>query len=252
MSIQQALAIAIDSWLKAKPGRSLNMLARLAATSYSSVRRAAQGEVEQTQSTVVPIASVIMSNVELREFLRQYYPSLERAIADVRRLNSANEPIAHIENEDAVVNFLNSEEHVKILILANSKTGTNDQEVIRKYGENYLSYFNDMKSSGILRHDNENWYFEGAIGNVSLSLARKVLCSLAKSFDIRNDSIKHASYSYILWESLNPDAIAKIYELTERHAKEVCAIADNPDNRGDLLLVYGLLHNVIKGAEVLS
>ncbi|HYX39845.1 MAG TPA: hypothetical protein VE954_42660, partial [Oligoflexus sp.] len=61
MTVQQALAVAINSWLKAKAGRSLHTLSRMTPNvSYSSIRRAAQGELEQEQSTVVAIASVVM------------------------------------------------------------------------------------------------------------------------------------------------------------------------------------------------
>jgi hypothetical protein len=250
MSIQQVLAAAISSWLNAKPNRSLHVLSRLTTASYSSVRRAAQGEVEQEQSTVVAIASVVMSEEDLRSFLRNYYPTLERAVIDVRgpdvRLDDAN------DNETSVIDFLKSDEHSKILILANSRTGTNDEEVSRKYGENYLSYFEDIKKSGILRYNEGSWFFDGSVGNVSQVLARKVICNLAKEFDGRNDSIHHASYSYLLWESLNKDGLEKVYRCHASHAKEVYDICSDPANHGDILTVFGLLHNVLKGQEGLA
>jgi hypothetical protein len=249
MSIQQALAAAISAWLKAKPSRNLNVLTRLTTASYSSVRRAAQGEVEQEQSTVVSIASIVMSEDELRLFLRNYYPSLERAVVDVRGPETSTDALN--DNESVVVDFLKSDDHAKLLVLAGSRTGTNDEEVAKKFGENYLAYFEDIKASGILRYNDGNWYFEGSVGNVSLSLARKVLCSLAREFDVKNDSIKLASYSYVLWESLSPEGVEKVYRANEIHAKNVYDITSDPANKGDVLIVSGLLHNVIKGQELL-
>lgn len=252
MTVQQSLAAAIAEWLKAKPSRSLNMLTRLASgVSYSSVRRALQGDIDQAQSTVISIASVVMSDEQLRLFLRTYYPTLERAVADVRAHDPKRDEVASdsAPDEAIIIDFLKSPEHSKILILASARTGTNDEEVSRKWGENHLTAFGEMKASGILRNEGDSWYFDSTVGNVSLALARKVLASLMAGFDSRADSVNFASYSYLRWESLNEKGVKKAYEANARHAEEIHGIFKDPENLGDKLLIFGMIHNILKGWE---
>lgn len=250
MSKQRELADAIAAWLKARPNRSLNVLSRLLGTdaSYSSIRRAAQGEVEQEQSIVIAIAGVVMGEDEFRAFVRTYYPQLERAVVDVKGQDKNDAA----DNESAVVDFLKSDHHAKILMIAASRTGTTDEEVVRKWGEQSLSYFNDIKNSGVLRYNDGSWFFDGSVGNVSQALARRVLCSLVKEFDPRNDSINYASFSYLIWESFNKSGLEKLYKANETHAKTVYDIAHDPENHGDILGICGLVQNVMKGSEGLS
>ncbi|HYX39837.1 MAG TPA: hypothetical protein VE954_42620, partial [Oligoflexus sp.] len=237
----------------AKAGRSLHTLSRMTPNvSYSSIRRAAQGELEQEQSTVVAIASVVMPETELRSFIKSHYPTLERAVLDVRGPERGHEESSDDTRSASIVEFLKSEDHAKILILANSRTGTTDEEVARKYGENCLHHFEEIKNSGILRYADGSWFFDGSVGNVSLALARKVLCGLAKEFDVKNDSTEFASFSYLLWESLNLEGIKEIYKTNTQHAKAVYDIAQDPKYQGDILLVLGILQNILKGQEGLA
>lgn len=111
-SMQQILAQSIREWLDAKPSRSLRMLARLTSVSYSSVRRAAEGNAEQTQEIVLPIASFVMNPGHLAEFIRAYFPKLEKAILDV--YYPANE-------SDDIIDFILSEEHSAIIMLSSSR-----------------------------------------------------------------------------------------------------------------------------------
>jgi len=250
MSKQRALADAISVWLNGRPNRSLNVLSRMLGTdaSYSSIRRAAQGELEQEQSIVIAIAGVVMGESEFRSFVRTWYPQLERAVVDVKGPDFNSQ----VENESAVIDFLKSDDHAKIFLLAGSRTGTTDAEVIRKWGEESLSYFNDIKDSGVLAFRDGAWFFDGSVGNVSQALARHLISSLAKNFDPRNDSIGLASYSYLSWESLNRSAVEKLYKANESHAKAVYDIISDPENHGEILVLFALLQNVMKGSEGLS
>nr|MDQ3235868.1 hypothetical protein [Pseudobdellovibrionaceae bacterium] len=94
-------------------------------------------------------------------------------------------------------------------------------------------------------------YLERDIGGISLHQGRKLLALIAKSCSRKGDSTPFASYANAGWESLSPDSAKEVYRIMERTGKEVHAIASNPNNKGDVLVVFGMLHNVIKGIDKL-
>lgn len=240
--MQEILAQSIREWLDTKPNRSLRMLARLTSISYSSVRRAAEGGAEQTQEIVLPIASFVMSPGRLNEFIRSHFPRLEKAILDV--YYPANE-------SDDIIDFILSEEHSAIIMLASSSQGTSREEVISLFGDISGDHFDDIKAAGVLTEKDERLYLERDIGGISIHQGRKLLALIAKSCTRKGDSTPFASYANAGWESLTPEAAKDIYRIMERTGKEVHEIASKPENRGEVLVAFGMLHNVIKGADKL-
>ncbi|RYZ75454.1 MAG: hypothetical protein EOP04_33310 [Proteobacteria bacterium] len=148
---------------------------------------------------------------------------------------------------DEIGEFLDSPDHLRIIILADSKTGTNEDEVERKFGESSLAYFEDLKDSDVLRHRNGSWYFDGNLHASSMPQTRKIFSTIMMSCDRRNDKIPNASYSGFGWESVNHETLEKLYEMEERHDKERFALVSKPESKGNILAVYGSFLNVLKG-----
>lgn len=218
------------------------MLARLTSISYSSVRRAAEGGGEQTQEIVLPLAGFVMNPGRLREFIRAHFPALEKAILDV--YYPANE-------SDDIIDFLLSEEHSAIMMLASSRQGTSREEVVSLLGDVSADHFDDINAADVLTEKDGRLYLERDIGGISIHQGRKLLALIAKSCARKNDSTPFASYANAGWESLTPEAAKDVYRIMERTGKELHEIASRPENRGDVLVAFGMLHNVIKGADKL-
>ena len=242
-TMQQMLVDAISGWYEAKPGRNGRMLARLASVSYSSVRRAESGDVEQKSDIVVPIAGVVMNPGQLGEFIRAFYPGLEKAVA--RADYPANQA-------DDVMEFLLSEDHARIIMLASDPSGTSEEEVIQHYGRHALPYFQDILTAKILAERDGCWFFDRDIGGLSIPAGRKLLVSVAKACSQENDSISKASYALAGWEAVTPVAATKAYQIMEDAASKVCELLSDKNNRGEVLIAFGFLHNVIKGVERLK
>lgn len=243
MAVGRDLAEAISEWLEKKKGtRSLYMLARLASISYSSVRRAAQGEGRITQGIALSIASVVMSESKFKEFAHKHWPHLKRFVVDV-----AHHPI---ESED-ILDFVKSGQHFKLLVLASSNEGTNEAEVKEKFGEQSIPFFYDLINAGILTRKGDSWQFEKDIGTVSFESTRNCLSNLISICDKRNDYIKGASTSYVGWKSFNIEAAKKANEIATRYCEEMSKLVKNPENSGDVLIFFGVLSNVLKGREKL-
>lgn len=241
MAINQDLAESISLWLEQKKGtRSLNMLARTACVSYSSARRAAQGEGGVTQGIALSIASVVMAEAQLKEFAQEHWPHLKRFVVDV-----AHQPL----DSEELIDFVKSESHFKLLVLASSNEGTNEAEVQEKFGEQSLPFFHDLIDSGVLVGKGDSWFLEKDIGSVSFELTRSCLSQLVSICDKRNDYIKGASTSYVGWKSFNVEAARKANEITARYCEEMSQLIKDPASDGDVLVFFGALSNILKGRE---
>lgn len=244
MTYSQHIAFAIDNWIKAKPNRSISMLARLAQVSYSSTRRAAQRECESSKEVGLAIASVVMEEREYQEFVVTYFPHLKRYLVETAYRPNPNEQILY---------YLQSENYCKIVVLAGSSSGTNEDEVRERFGANAVNHFKELVEVGLLeRMDNGNWQYVSDIGFSSYDLARTVLSLCTKICDKNNDYRKGASTSWVGWESVNEKTARRLYDLATDYTSEVSRIIKDPDNKGDVLIFSGILSNVLKGEELIK
>jgi hypothetical protein len=183
---------------------------------------------------------VVMEKHEFRSFLGTFYPNhIDTVIVDLKGESS----------DDRIADFIQSPEHMRILILANSKSGTDEAEVIRKFGEAALPYFEELKAASVLEKREEAWFFHGDVGHVSLPAARRIFGSMVANCDRRNDDIPSASYVGFGWESLSKGGLERFSKMMKRHDKEMYDFVSDPANQGDVLVIYGMLHNVLKGQE---
>lgn len=245
MSVVKTLGAAIESWLNQKPGRSLSMLARMSGVGYSTVRRCAQGEGDPTQEVALAIASKVMNDAAVRDFVGSYWPGLRRYVLE------ANHPVP--EGDDDVIEFIRSEPHFKIMVMASHPEGVDAADIVRKFGEDMLPFFEDLTAAGTLRPiGNNRWLFDREYGNVSRELARECLKRLADLCPRSNDAITDGSSAYVAWESLTPEAAKEVALLTSRYCTDIYSVVSKKENHGDVLVVCGALHNILKGLEGLS
>ncbi len=245
MSVVKTLATAIETWLSQKPSRSLSMLARISDVGYSTIRRCAQSEGEPSQEVALAIASVVMTDTQVRSFVGDFWPGLRRYVVDANH--------ARREGDEDILEFMRSEPHFKIMVMASHCDGIDFLDVIRKFGEDMLPFFNDLKNAGHLRPvGNDKWLFDQDYGNVSRELARASLSRLAALCPKSNDAIVDASSAYVAWESLTPKAAKEVSSLTSRYCADIYNVVSKKENHGDILVICGALHNILKGLEGLT
>ena len=238
MSNEASLQRAINDWLQERPTRSISQLARQAGVSYSSAWRAAQGDTVSSQTVAIAIASLTMNALQFQDFVGDHYPALKSVVCP-----SLPEPAAE------PTDLAQSPEYFKVLMLASSPTGTDEEEVIRKFGEKELTLFEDLKNSGELVQRNNRWYFEKIIRYSSPAKARANLAMLSSECDPKNDHITDASYAVVGWMSLSKDAVAQLYKKIDQFNNEILTLVLDPENKGPIVAAYGLLHNIFKGQE---
>ncbi|HYX39277.1 MAG TPA: helix-turn-helix transcriptional regulator [Oligoflexus sp.] len=235
----QSLAAAISRWLDGRHTRSLQMLARLSSVSYSTVRRVAQGEVDPSQEVAIAIASIIMPEAELRDFVGSRWPALKRFVVNV----------SYRTTEDDLARFLHSEEHLKVLVLASYVHGVDEKDVVEAFGQGLLPYFEDVVASGVLTRKGDKWILDQDVGSSSFAHARRTLATFISMCSRKNDELKGASAAYVGWESLNKEAALKLADLEAKFCEDAFAIIGDKSNRGDVLVFFGTLFNILKGQE---
>ncbi len=243
MSVVQTLSDAIASWLEKRPNLSLNALARLANVSYSSIRRCAQKEAEPSQKVALGIAAIVLSETDYRAFTAKHYPNLKTFVSD---LNHA--PTTDI----ALDEFIKSDEHLKIIVLASGERGIDETDVKDKFGLPHVSYFQEVVAAGLLTKKGDKWVFDKDVGYVSLENARRWMGTFLSMYDRRCDDITGAAASYAGWQELNQSGVLAYHQATLEYCQALHKIALDPSMRGDIVVIYGALLNVVKGLEKLT
>ncbi len=241
MTYTEELANAIDCWIKAKSTRSLSMLSRLAQVSYSSARRAAQKEVETSQQICLKIAAVIMSRAEYLEFTAKYWPDLNRFIAKIT---------PPVSKDSILVDFMQSEKHFMVLVLASSADGTSREEAVECFGRGIEPYFNEIVDSGCVNlTSNGRWKLNEDFGSPSFELARKMMIAFIANHNRKNDDVSGTTTSWVCWESVNGETARNVNMKIKKCASEIFEEVSDPRNKGNVLVCSGVYSGIMKGVE---
>lgn len=240
MAMTDSLRESIDRWLSAREKRSLSMLARLSKVSYSTVRRIVQGEkYEPSSNTAMKLAGVVMSKPELVAFATEYFPNMVADRTDVSH-----------SSEDELMELLEDSNYIPVLLLSSHKDGTNEEEVRYFFGNEFTHKFNEMVNAGHLKRvRGDNWRLEKDIGSVDLSTARQWLSAMANICPSHNDNIKKASIAHVGWETVNFETALAIYHAAMDFVRTSIKLTTDEKNKGDILVMFGTLFNVLKGSE---
>lgn len=230
---------AVSRWESEKKTRSLSMLARLSQVSYSTVRRMMQGEtVSPSIENCLSIAEVVMTVREQSKFANQLHPTLEK--------NRTN--LSYPVDED-LSEFLDDEGFFPALLLSSHKNGTDEDEVRYYFGQEVARNFKKLVDLGHLSRCGKRWKLDKDIGTVKLGVGRSLLSILAKISPSENDSIPDSSVAHVGWESVDDKTAVALFHLSISFARESVELISNKDNRGDNLVFFGTLFNVLKRGE---
>lgn len=240
MSITHILRQFIDQWLEGKEKRSLSMLARRSKVSYSTLRRIMEGETSSSAETALKIADVIMTDSEFRSFTAEYLPGLAKTRG----------AIAYRPGDSETLEVLNDVSLAPILLLASHAEGTNAAEVQKYFGKEIARKFSELVDQGFFSlTPSGRWRLTKDIGSVNLETARSWLAAFSRMCLTENDELSKASQAYVGWESVDRGTAEAIYAAAVRFAETVNGLVRDPANRGDVLVFYGSLFNVLKGQE---
>lgn len=240
MSMSEILRQAINSWTEEKPARSLSVLRRLSGVSYSTLRRIAQGNGSASAETALKVADVVMTEAEFKQFTCEFMPALARTRSE----------ISYKPKNEETLELLYDRKLTGIILLASHKDGTNEVEVQEMFGHETALQFRSLVEEGKLaRAGGGNWRIDENIGSVNLELARELLASMAGLCCSANDSLPRASLAHVGWESVNLETAVAIYHAALTFVRTASGLAADKANRGEILIFFGSLFNVMKGTE---
>lgn len=248
MSMTESLREAIAAWLKEKPRRNLSSLSRQSNVSYSTLRRIANAGSNTTDDTALKIADVVMQDHDLKAFAWRWMPAMAKVRTDIAY--KASSP----EKEELLRDLLVDRRLTPILLLASHREGTNYEEVKACFGEDKAQRFNSLVADGVFTECHtaqgfRNWKLVEDIGSVNLELARDILSTMAQISPLLNDEVANASLAHVAWESVNLETALEIFHAGVDYMRTVTTLVSDKANRGDVLIMHGLLFNVLKGVE---
>ena len=240
MTMSEILCQAINCWIEEKPARSLSMLRRLSGVSYSTLRRIVNGNGSVTAETALKVADVVMTEAEFKRFTCDFMPALAKTRSE----------ISYKPRSEDTLEMLYDRRLTGIILLASHRDGTSEVEVQEMFGLEAALQFRSLVEEGKLaRAGSGNWRLEEDIGSVNLDLARELLASMAGLCRSTNDNIPTASLAHVGWESVNLETAVAIYHAALTFVRTATGLAAETANKGDVLVFFGSLFNVMKGVE---
>lgn len=240
MNMTEALSLAIQKWEESSGRRNLSLLKRLTGVSYSTLRRVKQNETDITIENALKVAEVVMDDAAFQDFTERYMPSVAKT-----RVGVAVKSV-----DDEMLEFMKDKALIPIFLLATHRLGTNGAEVRDFYGREAERKFNELVNSGHLAMvRGGNWKLDRPLGSVSLETAREWLVAMAAICPVENDSINRASLAHVGWESVNFETAVAVYHAALDFVRKTVTLTRDERNKGDILIIFGSLFNVLKGTE---
>jgi hypothetical protein len=196
-----------------------------------------QGETEPLLDTALKIADVVMSKADRIAF-SSAHPGLSR-IAKT----------AHKTNDESLLELFSINGYTPVLVLASHANGTNESEVRSRFGSNAVIKFWRLVDDGYLEKQGENWRLTQDVGSVNRALTRSMLAELISAAEENNDTVDKASVAHVAWETVNEETAEAVHGLNMKYVSELAEIMSNKDNRGNVLVTYGMFFNVMKGTK---
>ena len=244
-SLCSELATGITAWLAASSHRSLSMLARLSCVPYATVRRIAQTEVDMPSPEVsIAICDLIFTREKTCELISRYYPAIGRLLVDQSLLYP---PPA----DDSLREYLHSEKHLPLILLANTTTGIDLDDLVERFGVDVKEQIEELVDAGILRLKEGRLTAGKNFGTANLELTRLASRTLIGLCRKKTDAIADASQAYLSIEGLNAEAVKSLGKITEEFRQKVFSVISNSKNHGELIWFGSVVTNVLKHEELL-
>lgn len=244
-SLAEELASGITTWLEASSHRSLSMLARLSCVPYATLRRIAQTEVELPSAEVsISICDLIFTREKTCELISSYYPAIGRLLIDQSLLYPS-------PREDSLREYLYSERHLPVILLANTAAGIGLDDLIDRFGRDVTQRVDELIDSGVLVCKENRLISSKNIGIGNLQWARlasRILIGLCRP---KTDATPDASQAYVAVEGLSVDAVKSLGDMTQEYREKIFSVVSNPANHGDLVWFGSIVTNVLQQEELL-
>ena len=234
MSLSKELAEIIERYSEIK-GNSLTTLSRESGVPYGSVKRISQGEtVPEFYNTLKILMVACKQADECFEFIKRHYEDVGDFLSNVN-FEPAKKTLAEALADK--VSFY-------IIHLAVAR-GTTRGEIAELYGSNGLATLESLLDRGLLSEKNSRIVGD----NFSLPDINSVLGQvkfLIEDFDASKLGNKKSMASLQIF-GLSSRGVAKVYEAQKAFLKEVVAITEEKDHKGNEVMFLATLLNTLEG-----
>ena len=229
----------VESWVEAKPARSLRWLAAKAGVSYQSLWRFVSEKSANNLdfNLALSVASLVLDPKQAIQFLEDQFPNSSLALAKLGLSQaSAAVPLA----VDDVESFLSDAQSNNIYVLASNHNGTTRAKIAELYGakgieklEQLLEVELLLEKAGEVRNPLQDFRFT-ALKDV-LAQVQKVAATYDSS--LRGTPAVGAGY---LSQAVNKEALQKIKAKITQAVIECYEIASQTEMQGNIPIELGL------------
>lgn len=212
--------------------------------SYTTVRRAAQGEQSLSLQMTIMIGDLIFDRTKLKEIISTHFPEFSKVAFN----NYWQQP----ENE-AYYDFVTSKEHFPILMLASNEGGTTREEILLTFGIKAELPTDQLLESGLLKEINGRINLcQNSVGVTSKKIARSNIEIMLDLCNPQNESINDASQAFTYTQGLNVEGVRAACAILREADEKLYKLLSDSKYHGNVLWFSGILSNVLINGEKLK
>jgi len=237
----EVLRTRIRQYKREHPRLNSSQIARKFGVATSSFNRIENNDIRNPSiDQAVKILRGCASNEDVADFIRMYYPEIHEGLFEYFVESSKTATL-----DESVEKYFCDESTYKMMMLATSKCGLDENYVLQEFGRAGHKTFMKLAAKGVLV--NRDGRFFAASKDVYLDNVTSAKISSFVHDDMSKKYMVGAEVkgnSSILYETINYEKIKQeLKQLTEDYMLDVRRVLKDPKNTGDdLFIVSNLAH----------
>ncbi|OIQ18405.1 MAG: hypothetical protein BM556_09085 [Bacteriovorax sp. MedPE-SWde] len=239
----EVLRTRIRQYKREHPRLNSSQVARKFGVATSSFNRIENNDIRNPSiDQAVKILRGCGSNEDVADFIRMYYPEIHEGLFEYFVESSKTETL-----DESVEKYFCDESTYKMMMLATSKCGLDENYVLQEFGRAGHKTFMKLAAKGVLV--NRDGRFFAASKDVYVTDV--MMCNISKymfeeatqKYNIGEECIGMTALHY---ESIDLGKIGNdLKALTEDYHMSVQKLLKNPNNHGDQLVAVSSIVNFI-------
>lgn len=216
--LAEALKLEIDTYISARPNRSIASLARKSGLAYSTVRRMAQGEAQPELSTVITILGAILGREGFINFLKEHFPKegafFESHFSTTQKFS-----------DEELDFFLRDELSNYIIHLSCTRHGTTVEAIRRILGERGIRKLENLIEAGYIdkRADGKIWFYKESFAYTNFETFLISNAIHTRIFDVSNLGTEAALLAHQT-ETIDAEGLRKVKQAGMAFLNEIMEI----------------------------
>jgi len=245
-NVCEVLRTKIREYKREHPRLNSSQIARKFGIATSTFNRIENSDIRNPSiDQAVKILRGVGSSEDVADFIRTYYPEIHEGLYEYFVESSKAQTL-----DESVEKYFCDESTYKMMMLATSSCGLDENYVLQEFGRNGHKVFMKLASKGVLVNRDGRFYSSSKDVYLSNFTAAKISSHLQDEISKNHlVDIQVKGNSSLMYESVDYEKIKlELKNLTEDYLLDVRKLLKSEKNRGEnLVVVSNLVSNLQQG-----